>query len=309
MLDFSHIPSQYPNADVQVFVGSDPITVVLKAWQKPRGKTMAHILLVGAGGLGGNGIVGANSRAGGGGGGGSGGQTSIRLPLWAIPDTLYLYLPAGHAPGSTTALIAINSATTVAANDTLVRVFGGTAGGNGTAVPAGGSGGAGGAISTAGLMPLGWQWLQQAIAGQVGAGGGAAVGGGNITLPTTGLLVTGGTGGGGLPAAAAGGNNAGGIPAVGVFPISSAPTGGSTATTPPQNGASGIQPILNLLFNYGGTGGGSSHGSATGAGLFGGNGGNGAPGCGGGGGGACLTGGVAGVGGKGGPAFCIITCW
>ena len=307
MLDFSHIPSQYPNADVQAFVGTATANNQRIVWTKPRGKTMGHILLVGNGGNGGSGIVGANSFAGGGGGGGSGGQTSIRFPLWAIPDQLFISLIAGGVAANSSVSIAPDGA--IVPNNVLVQAWSGGAGGNGTTVPAGGAAGSAAGIQNNGLMPLGWQWLQQALGGQAGAAGGAAVVGTALTIPTTGLLITGGTGGAGLPATAVAGLNGGTLNVGGVFPIQDGGAGGTSATTPGAEGRAGFSPIPNLLYNYGGTGGGSSHGSATGAGLFGGDGGNGAPGCGGGGGGACLTGGVAGVGGKGGPAFCIITCW
>lgn len=307
MLDLSHIPTQYPNADVQVFVGTSSGNSQRIAWTKPRGKTMGHILLVGCGGNGGNGVVGANSLAGGGGGGGSGGQTSIRFPLWAIPDTLFIILVAGGAYQNSSISIAPDA--TIITNNVLIQAGAGAAGGNGTTVPAGGSAGAAAGVQSSSFMPLGWQWIQQAIAGQAGAAGGTTGNGNGITLPTTGLVVTGGASGGGLGATATTGAYGGSINGAGIFPTLPSGGRGETTTQPPGSGASGYSPVANLVYNYGGTGGGSSHGSATGAGLFGGNGGNGAPGCGGGGGGACLTDGVAGVGGKGGPAFCIITCW
>ena len=137
MLDFTHIPSQYPNADVQAFVGHNQNASRAQwvAWQKPRGKTMCHILLVGAGGNGGNGVVGANSFAGGGGGGGSGGQTSIRFPLWAVPDTLFVST-AGQAGNGSYVATSTTSSTT---NNTLIAAQSGGNGGNGTTVPAGGA--------------------------------------------------------------------------------------------------------------------------------------------------------------------------
>lgn len=307
MLDFSHIPSQYPNADVQAFVGTATANNQRIVWTKPRGKSMCHILLVGSGGNGGAGVIGANSLAGGGGGGGSGGQTSIRFPLWAIPDQLFISLIAGGVAANSSVSIAPDVA--IVPINVLVQAGSGGAGGNGTTVPAGGAAGSAAGIQNNSLMPLGWQWLQQAIAGQAGAAGSATTNGLGVTVPVTGLLVTGGGGGGAMGAAGTGGAYGGSINGGGVFPTYQTSQSGVSAAVPGANGFDGFQPIPNLLFNYGGCGGGSSNGSATGAGLFGGNGGDGAPGCGGGGGGACLTGGVAGVGGKGGPAFCIITCW
>lgn len=308
MLDLSHIPSQYPNADVQVFVGnaSSPTSLDWQTWTKPRGKTMCHILLIASGGNGGAGLIGANSLAGGGGGGSSGGQTSIRCPLWAIPDRLYIEAPQPN--NSINARVSIAPSTVT--NDVLVWAGNGNNGGNGTAVPAGGAGGTAPAAATATQMALGWQWVQQAIAGQAGGAGGAAVSAGALTLPTTGLLVTGGSGGGGLPAAATGNTNGGSLAGPGVAPwISINNVSLQQATQPAESGSSGHMPVANLLYFYGGVGGCSTHGSATGAGLTQSSGGNGNYGCGGGGSGAALTGSTAGVVGKGGPAICIITCW
>jgi hypothetical protein len=165
-------------------------------------------------------------------------------------------------------------------------------------------------VATVTQMPLGWQWVQQAIAGQAGSAGGASVSAGALTLPTTGLLVTGGSGGGGLPAAATGNTNGGSLAGPGVAPwISINNVSLQQATQPAESGSSGHMPVANLLYFYGGVGGCSTHGSATGAGLTQSSGGNGNYGCGGGGSGAALTGSTAGVAGKGGPAICIITCW
>jgi len=274
---------------------------------------MAHILLVGKGGNGGNSVAGAASTAAGGGGGGSGGQVSIMVPLWAIPDRLFLSL-AGHSATTTLAsYITIGLKLTAGAgapvvNDTLIYANGGGNGGNASGATAGAVGAAG-AISAAATMPLGWQWLDSALAGQAGIIGGVAVSGANLTLPTTGLMVTGGTGGGGLPAAAASGTNGGNFTVAGVFPAHAGGAAQATATNPANTGSHGYRPVAGSLYGYGGTGGGSTHGTATGGGLVASRGGNGAPGCGGGGGGGALTGSAAGGGGLGGPAFCIITCW
>ena len=301
MLDFSHIPTPYGAATVETFTGNNGAWM---AWQKPRGKTMAHILLVGCGSNGGNGAIGANSTAAGGGGGSSGGQTSVMVPLWAIPDILYLSLPAGGSGSTSYVGIAPNNT----ANNLLLMANTGGAGGNASGATAGAAGGAVSA-AVASSMPLGWQWLDSALTGQQGIIGGTTVAGGNLTLPTTGLMVTGGTGGGGLPAAAASGTNGGNFTVAGVFPAQAGGAAQATATNPANTGSHGYRPVAGSLYGYGGTGGGSTHGTATGGGLVASRGGNGAPGCGGGGGGGALTGSAAGGGGLGGPAFCIITCW
>lgn len=308
MLDFSHIPTATGNAEVYTFIGN-PNTAGTGAtnrftWQKPRGKTMISILLVGCGGNGGNGAVGANSTAAGGGGGCSGAQTRVTMPLVLLPDILYIRLTAGGAASRVT--ISPDDV----ANHTLAFAAWGGSGGNASGATAGAAGAAQGA-ATAGDMPLGWNFAA-VLNGQPGIIGGVAVAGANLTLPVTGLMVTGGTGGGGLPAAAASGT------AGGSFTVPAAPSpflahpGGATqatATNPANPGSHGYRPIPNMIYGYGGTGGGSTHGSATGGGLVGARGGDGAPGCGGGGGGGALTGSTQGLGGNGGPPFCIITTW
>ncbi len=277
-------------------------------WVKPQNARGINILLVGKGGRGGTGVVGANSTAAGGGGGGSGGQTQLTLPAWAVPDVLYF---SGGSPTVTTTIhsyLAIRPNTT--ANHTLAYAGGGGTGGNASGATAGAAGGAGGA-GTAALMPLGFGWDATVLAGQAGIIGGTTVAAAALTLPVTGLLVTGGTGGGGLPAAAAAGTSGGSftVPAApSPFPAHAGGAGSATATNPANNGADGIKEVVpGLLYNYGGTGGASTHGTATGGGLVQSSGGDGAPGCGGGGMGGALTGSTPGVQSLGGVGFCIIT--
>lgn len=313
MLDLSHLPVNTGASDVQVFYGSstaagnDWIT-----WVKPRGKSMIDILLLGKGGDGGTGVVGANSTAGGGGGGGSGGQTRLTMPLALLPDVLYFSLAGRSATTTLASYVAISPRLAAGAgaptvNDTLMIANGGGNGGNASG-GTGGAAGAAGAIATAGTMPLGWAFAL-ALAGQAGIIGGAAVSGGNLTLPVTGLLVTGGTGGGGLPAAAAAGTSGGNITGAGQFPTINGGAGSATATAPAAFGTTGFQPIPKLLYLMGGTGGASTHGTATGAGLAQSTGGDGAPGCGGGGMGGALTASSAGAVGRGGVALAVVTCW
>ena len=310
MLDVSHIPVSTGIADVQTFTG-DAIAVgtAWKTWTKPRGKSMLHISLVGAGGNGGTGVVGANSTAGGGAGGQSGAITSLIVPLWFLPDTLFLSL-SGRKPTATAnfaSLIAIAPVNT--ANNILAFANGGLHGGNASA-GTGGTVGTAAAIATAANMPLGWPFITSVcFASQVGTAGGAAVTAANLTLPTTGAFVTGGTGGGGLPAAAATGTNGGNITGAGIFPTLVGGTGSATATVPADWGKAGMQPIARLGYSFGGTGGASTHGTATGAGLVQSNGGDGALGCGGGGRGGALTGSTVGTVGWGGAAFAVLTCW
>lgn len=314
MLDLSHIPTGWSSTDIQYFYGAGTAAgEVWQVWQKPRGKKMIDILLLGKGGNGGTGVVGANNSAAGGGGGGSGGQTRLTMPLHLLPDVLYLSLAGQSATTTLASYISIAPKLTAGAgaptaNDTLMIANGGGNGGNASGATAGAAGAAG-AVATAATMPLGWQYAG-ALAGQAGIIGGTAVAGAALTLPTTGLLVTGGTGGGGLPAAASVGAAGGNITGAGVFPTIAGGAGSSTATIAPANGASGLRPVPNLVYFMGGVGSGSTHGSATGAGLVQAYGGHGAYGCGGGGNGGALTGStVAATVGQGGVALAIITVW
>lgn len=311
-----HIPVDTGNADVQMFIGDcQAVNIFSQMWRKPRGKSMGQIVLVGAGGNGGTGVIGANSVSSGGAGGQSGAISIINVPLIMLPEVLYLSL-AGRKPTATAnfaSKIAISSLGT--ANNILLFANGGLHGGNA-------SGATGGAVGTAAAgavaadMPLGWGFHTNQIsatalnAASLGtAGGSAASNGGNLTLPVNGSFVTGGTGGGGLVGAGLTGSFGGQILPAGSFPQLLGGTGPSVATTPPGNGNAGMARIMNTLYNYGGTGGGSTHGTATGGGLVQSSGGDGAPGCGGGGMGGALTGSSAGRVGFGGPAFAIFTCW
>lgn len=308
MLDVFGLPSA-TRGDRQVFgpnAASDGVGWA--TWNKPRGCSMAAFYVVGSGGGGGNGVVGANSAAAGGGGGGSGGQTFVSIPLVFLPDILYVSVGMGLNAAGVESRIAI-SPIGVVANNCLARATGGGVGGTAVGVTAGGAGGAA-AVATIATMPLAGMGTFQLLAGHAGIIGGTTVAGAALTLPVTGLCVTGGAGGGGLPAAANAGSAGGGFVVVGLFPAHSGAGQQTTATLPGGNGSNGPDRVIRgLEYSYGGTGGGSSHGSATGAGLFGGQGGAGGIGSGGGGGGGCLTGGTAGVGGRGGDGQVYIICW
>jgi hypothetical protein len=318
MLDFSHIPTPYGAATVETFIGNSPaIGQDWVTWVKPRGKTMCNILLIGKGGNGGVGVNNA-AAAGGGGGGGSGAQTSITVPLWAIPDRLYLSLCGIGTVSAAHSYITISPKMTAGAgaptaNDVLVYAAGGAVGNN-AATTTGGTANTAAAAATAANMPLGWQWLDSALAGQAGTAGGAGTTtgtvGGALTIPVTGLLVTGGSGGGATPTTVGAGTAGGLFTVGGMFATATHPAAtGGTGTTPPTLGRHGYNPIGSLMFWYGGTGGGGVGSNATGAGLVQASGGNGGIGCGGGGSGGGFTGSAAGTVGLGGPAFCQITCW
>lgn len=298
MLDLQHLASR-TKADVQVFGGS----LSIATWQKPRGASMIYMFAAGPGGPGGNGAVGAASTAAGGGGGSSGSQSTLLIPAIFLPDLLYLTVPMA---GATLTVATVHGAP--AANNVVLRAEFGNTGGAASGATAGTAGTASGAASISNC-PLAGMGRFNALGGQAGIAGGAG-GAANLSLPTTGLVVTGGTGGAGV-GASGGGNVGGNITGAGIFPTLLGGTGpavGAT-TTPPDSGNSGIQPIPGLNYFYGGTGAGSTHNAATGAGLVGAHGGNGAPGCGGGGGGGALTGSTQGLGGVGGPGLVIIIAW
>ncbi len=293
-------------ADVQVFSGSSAaVGVGWHHWRRRPGTSFVAIFAVGTGGAGGNGAVGANSAAAGGGGGGSAGQSVWHSSgLW-LPDDLFISVGMGPTAGGTTipSRVAIVASTT--ANDTILWAGGGGNGSNAAAGTAGAAGPAG-AVTNMPNNPLAGMGVTQYLAGQAGIIGGTTVSGAALAAPVTGLVITGGTGGGGLPAAATAGTNGGFISVSSPFPTQKSGAGGTSATTPGENGSNGFQPFPGLQFFYGGTGGGSTHGSATGAGLQAGNGGNGSYGSGGGGGGGALTGGTAGLGGRGGDGLVVI---
>lgn len=280
-------------------------------WIKPLGKSKCQIILIGAGGGGGNGVVGANSTAAGGGGGGSGGMTIIEIPFAFIPNVLYVSVGFGQTIAGVASYVSTQPNTT--ANHVLGIANGGGVGGNGAGATAGAAGSAGG-IATNATMPLGWPFSKLALAGQAGIIGGTTVAGAALTLPTTGLRCTGGTGGGGLPAAAATGTNGGSFTVPGTpsyFPAHPGGVGSATATNPADPGRSGyaLSPNTVGFYNYGGTGGASTHGTATGGGLVQASGGNGGIGSGGGGMGGALTGSAAATKASGGPGLVIITCY
>lgn len=312
MRDQGGFPTESGRANVQFFVGNN-ITAGAgwQVWRKPKGMARCSMLLIGKGANGGAGAIGLNSTAAAGGGGGSGGQTEITMPMSAVPNILYIQLPGVGSASAAIAYVAAqlnNAANTVpVANSIFCQANGGAVGGNAAGATAGAAG-AGAAIATAANMPLGSQWASF-TAGQAGIIGGAAVAGGNLTVPATSLRVTGGAGGGGLPATAVAGVAGGGITGAGILPSMAGGLLTAVATTPGGPGQSGYRPVQDFIYFLGGTGGASTHGSATGGGLVQADGGDGQFGCGGGGSGGALTGSAAGRVGLGGAAWLQISCW
>ena len=88
-LDIGFFPSQA--TDIRIFESASPtVSTNWQVWNKPRGKSMAFIFCIAGGGAGMPGVVGAASTAGGGGGGGSSGQSTLIVPVFLLPDVLYV---------------------------------------------------------------------------------------------------------------------------------------------------------------------------------------------------------------------------
>jgi len=319
MLDFSHIPRS-TKATQQIFYAATPTAGTnWQTWLKPRGVSFVQFTVLGGGGGGGAGAA-AGGNSGGGGGGGSSAQCRALFPAWTLPDVLYISVGSGGAGGNASvgsagiaSYVTIYPATTV--NYILCQANPGSGGGVGATGSAGGAA-AGGTVTPiangtlAGLGVFGWGHAATNISlvGQNSSAGGtmpAGGEGGQIVLPTTGLFVTAGTGGGSSTTST---SNAGGpltVPSGGIFPLHPGGTSGGTgATADGGSGSSGYRAIPNLLYFYGGTGGGCS-GNLGGSG---GNGGAGGYGCGGGGGGGGQTG-TRSTGGRGGDGLVIATAW
>lgn len=307
MLDQGFLPTHTGGADVQIF--NTPSTVnniQWHIWRKPRGKTMCSIIALSGGGGGGGGFGGIVGAArGGGASGGSSCSSRIMVPLYFLPDVLYVQVgPGGNGGASNTA-----GSTIVAALNSFVCVYPDTAVTNtlvvtGTNVPTGGgagtaaAGGTPGAVPTvasASSMPLAGLGVFTLLVGLVGVAGGGIVNPGIITtIPAAGQLCMPGSGGGGCTGTAQLG---GGITSIASSLLFfSAPVAAAAG----ENGSAGPQ-LWKPFFSFSGLGGGSSNATTGGAG------GAGAYGSGGGGGGAGTT--LAGRGGDGGNGLVIIVCW
>jgi hypothetical protein len=306
MLDLYNIPTSNGVTDVQIFTVPSTVTnTQWHTWQKPRGKTMAHMIVIGGGGGGGGGFTGAAASArGGGGSGGSSAVTRVTIPLIFLPDTLYIQVGAGGAgvgSGGGTAGSGILSYVAVFPNTTASNVIAlsgaaGAAGGTTGTGAAVGAAGAAGTIATIASMPLAGAGQYQMIAGQIGVAGGAVTGavGTAQSIPTTSVITTAGSGGAGTTSA----DFAGGL----FTSISNTLLSEARPATPAAgsfDGSGGVT-LWKPMFFFGGVGGSSSN---TG---IGGNGGNGSYGSGGGGGGGGTTGGR---GGDGGSGIVIIMSW
>lgn len=305
-MDFSGLPES-PHRKVFTLTANSPTAGV--QWGSlavPKQYAMCNIFLLSNGGAGGNGAIGANSTAAGGGGGGSSSQSILNIPTALLPNVIYYSIAIGGTGAGFASYISAQAQTQ--AHHVLLIANGGGTGGNAAGATAGAAGAAGGAGTIATAILGGAH--ATFIAGQAGIIGGVAVAGANLTVPTTGLRVTGGTGGGGLPAAAATGTSGGNltIPAISAyFPVHNGGVGSATATNPAAPGAHGYLIKPQGMYFYGGMGGASTHGTATGAGLAQGAGGQGGNGSGGGGSGGALTGSAAAPKALGGDGLAIVT--
>ena len=291
--------------------------------------SLVTIVAIGGGG---GGAAGGTST--GGSGGGSGAMTTLTMPRVLLPHLIYCFVSIGGiggvynstnpTHGGDTFISVISRNVTNNSPDagaTIINAFGGSGGGNFS------SPGAGGAVSTATSMTLGWLYSSNSIAGQSGSTGGNSSSGNTVTYPTTGLIVSGGAGGAGDGASTTGGT---------VQNFSGCPIGMSGSSTPAgTDGTNGgtLWPDFSLYSNIvtygslslynsmqiaslgdttfsisgyplmavGGNGGGGKTGSVTGT-----NGGNGGLGSGGGGAGSGGT--AGGNGGTGGSGLIIIVC-
>jgi hypothetical protein len=272
-----------------------------QTWNKPRGKAMCMMVVIGSGSGGGGGMTGATGTVrGGGGGGASGAIARCVIPIFALPDTMYVQVGVGGAGGA-----AINaggagqrSYISLAPNTTAANIImqsGNAAATGGAAGSVAGSAAAGVAetISTVALCLQANMGIFTFIAGKIGSIGGVVAGGNGSsnTILTTHFL-NGGAGGGTTPAA-------------NTDFIGGAQTGAGIFPTCSQAAGAGIDGRGSYLFekpflSYGGCGGNTHGAGQAGAGA------NGAIGSGGGGGGGGITGGR---GGRGGDGLVLIYCW
>lgn len=286
MIPFNNLPD---NTKVDWFLQPTSGTET-HTWTKPSGCNFVYMIAVGGGGAGGKGAAGgAGTTRSGGGGGGSGAISTLLVPAFLIPDTLFIRVGAGGLLGNGVATI-ISAYRISAAQEYLLVANSGGVGGNGTLASAG-AGGAAGTVATATTNPLASIGVFKAFAGSAGSPGSRLdVPGPNLTA--IGYLCGGGGGAGTTTISQAGGAILGQY----FQPSSVTIVPGGVAT---GAGNGGFQFGSKRFAFFGGSGGGSN---TSGAGQ-GGNGGKGALGCGGGGGGG---GGVTGNPGNGGDGFVVI---
>ena len=132
-----------PGIDAQLFY-SQP-SASWQAWHKPQGRSFLYMIAIGAGGGGGGGD---SSGVVGGGGGGGGAIVTALIPLFAVPDILYVNVSAGGVGGLANANASAAATTYIASSPTNTRGYAIASVACGVAGSAGGgAGGAGGATS------------------------------------------------------------------------------------------------------------------------------------------------------------------
>jgi hypothetical protein len=292
-------------------------------WTKPNDALLIHILCIGGGAGGGSGRRdgGGSQRLGGGGGGGAA-VTSMFVPAFLIPDTLYIQVGLGGTGGAGATVNPGNGNAGAAGGTSYVALYpsyngtsqvgnlllsanGGSGGSGGFGSGAGGAGGAGGTTTGVGAASPFYLGLGQFTSTASQAGSSASA-----TSSPTNLIISGITGGG-----SAGGtldqfgtSFAGGaiVSPSALIPYLTSLAGGVSNGVLVVNGASnnGYAVKKPLMF-IGGTGSGGATGFRISL-----KGGDGATGCGGGGAGANFsTSTTPGAGGNGGNGIVIITSY
>ena len=275
---------------------------------------MAHIICIGGAAGGGGGAAGGTGVSGGG-GGGSSAVTRVTIPIFLLPDVLYIQVGAGGIGGLGDVIGATGNGTagllsyvavypnTTASNVLAISGAAG-AGGGGNGNTGAGTAGTAGTIAVIGSMPLAGLGQFALIAGQDGLAGVVTdADGQSESIPVTSVITTGGASGGSSSTV----DHKGGaftVIASSLLSLSApiAPAAGA------NDGSAGPQ-LWEPLFSFGGCG-----GSGIAAGLNpGGVGGRGARGGGGGGGGTSPTGrgggGTRVSGGHGGDGIVMIYAW
>ena len=285
MIDYNNIPA---NVDKQVF---DP-NPSWQTWRKPKGYTMADILLIGGGGNGGTGFNGSGTIGlSGAGGGASACLLKMQIPFYFIPDTLFLLV--GRNTESTFLSCSPN---TTASNLIGIASAGGSAGS-----PTAGGAAAPALINTGTTNPRYLSlcnWIS--IGGIAGvAGGTLGATGGGYTMNTQSILNPGTGGAGkniGTPGSVAS-FSGGPLTVLDILPsffknVAQSITGApGVSGTPPGTGFQQFKPFISYggLGGCGGSGVGAQGGSRGTIGSGGGGGGSGNGGAGGGAGGFGLA--------------------
>lgn len=270
MIDLSHVP-EIPG--LSVFLPQGTSTDSWQIWNKPRGFVMCSIYAIGPGGGGASGgsatgVVGGTQP--GGSGGGSGGVSRLIIPLFMLPDSLYVLVSPGGSGGEPVASSAgtagnvafapLATVVSMAPSTTSQYVYlEANAGGGGST--SGGAAGAGGSVATA--RPFALLGATFFIAGNAGATGNSLTGlGGSVTQGTA-SQIYGGAGGGG-----SGGFNGGVISALANTPFIA--FAAANSGRPGSNGANWSTIFPGKI--YGGGGGTGYNNSGATASLPGGNG-------------------------------------